>query len=290
MATWQLVQYVVTGITVGSIYAIVGLGFTIIYSVTGIINFAQGEFVMLGGMIAFSLIGLGFPMPVALILAVVLVTLVGIIFNLVAIRPAGRASTITLIIITIGGALFIRAVAGLYWGRDAVALPPFTGDESLSFLGAYILPQSLWVIGITAVLMVGVYLLLNRTLVGKALKAAAINKRAAALVGIDARMMSLVSFALAAATGAVAGVVITPLSYASYDMGIMLGLKGFVAAAMGGFTGVWGVFLGGLGLGLAESLAAGYISSSYKNAIALIFLFAVLLIRSRRLMVGEEGA
>ncbi len=289
MATWQLVQYVVTGITVGSIYAIVGLGFTIIYSVTGIINFAQGEFVMLGGMIAFSLIGLGLSMPVALILAVVLVTLAGIIFNLVAIRPAGRASTITLIIITIGGALFIRAVAGLYWGRDAVPLPPFTGDESLSFLGAYILPQSLWVIGITAVLMVGVYLLLNRTLVGKALKAAAINKRAAALVGIDARMMSLISFALAAATGAIAGVVIAPLSYASYDMGIMLGLKGFVAAAMGGFTGVRGVFLGGLGLGLAESLAAGYISSSYKNAIALIFLFAVLLIRSRKLMVGEEG-
>ncbi|MGB2853758.1 MAG: branched-chain amino acid ABC transporter permease, partial [Dehalococcoidia bacterium] len=264
MATWQLVQYVMTGITVGSIYAIVGLGFTIIYSVTGIINFAQGEFVMLGGMIAFSFIGLGLPVPVALMLAVVLVTLVGVVFNLVAIRPAGRASTITLIIITIGGALFIRAVAGLYWGRDAVALPPFTGDESLSFLGAYILPQSLWVIGITAVLMVGVYLLLNRTLVGKALKAAAINRRAAALVGIDARMMSLISFALAAATGAVAGVVIAPLSYASYDMGIMLGLKGFVAAAMGGFTGVWGVFLGGLGLGLAESLAAGYISSSYK--------------------------
>ena len=290
MATWQLVQYVVTGITVGSIYAIVGLGFTIIYSVTGIINFAQGEFVMLGGMIAFSFIGLGFPVPAALMLAVVLVTLAGVIFNIVAIRPAGRASTITLIIITIGGALFIRAVAGLYWGRDAVALPPFTGDEPLSFLGAYILPQSLWVIGITAALMVGVYLLLNRTLVGKALKAAAINKRAAALVGIDARMMSLVSFALAAATGAVAGVVIAPLSYASYDMGIMLGLKGFVAAAMGGFTGVWGVFLGGLGLGLAESLAAGYISSSYKNAIALVFLFAVLLIRSRRLMVGEEEA
>ncbi len=290
MATWQLVQYVVTGITVGSIYAIVGLGFTIIYSVTGIINFAQGEFVMLGGMIAFSLIGLGIPVPIALILAVVLVTLVGIVFNLVAIRPARRASTITLIIITIGGALFIRAVAGLYWGRGAVPLPPFSGDEPLSLLGAYIPPQSLWVIGITLALMVLIYLLLNRTLVGKALKAAAINRRAAALVGIDARMMSLISFALAAAMGAIGGIVIAPISYASYDMGVMLGLKGFVAAAMGGFTGVWGVFVGGLGLGLAESLAAGYISSAYKDAIALILLFAVLLIRARKLMVGAEGA
>ena len=141
MATWQLVQYVVTGITVGSINAIVGLGFTIIYSVTGIINFAQGEFVMLGGMIAFSFIGLGLPMPVALILAVMLVTLAGIIFNLVAIRPAGRASTITLIIITIGGALFIRAVAGLYWGRKrasgrfnslSVIMPLWTSSKRLS--------------------------------------------------------------------------------------------------------------------------------------------------------------
>jgi len=289
MATWQLVQYLVTGITVGSIYAIVGLGFTIIYSVTGIINFAQGEFVMLGGMIAFSLIGIGLPVPIALILSIGLVTLVGVVFNLVAIRPARRASTITLIIITIGGALLIRAIAGLGWGRGAVSLPPFTGDEPLSFLGAYVVPQSLWVMGTTAVLMVAFYLLLNRTLVGKALKAAAINRRAAALVGIDARTMSLISFGLAAAMGAIGGIVIAPISYASYDMGVMLGLKGFVAAAMGGFTGVWGVFLGGLGLGLAESLAAGYISSSYKDAIALVILFAVLLIRSRKLLAGEEG-
>ena len=169
-------------------------------------------------------------------------------------------------------------------------LPPFTGDRAISFLGAYILPQSLWVIGITVLLMIAFYLLLNRTLVGKALKAAAINRRAAALVGIDAGMMSVISFALAAAMGAIGGIVISPISYASYDMGVMLGLKGFVAAAMGGFTGVWGVFLGGLGLGLAESLAAGYISSSYKDAIALLFLFAVLLIRFRRLRASEEGA
>lgn len=275
----------------GSIYAIVGLGFTIIYSVTGIINFAQGEFVMLGGMIAFSLIfGLGLPLPAAFILAVILVTLVGVAFNLLAIRPARQASTISLIIITIGAALFIRAVAGLYWGRGPVPLDPFTGWETLHFLGAYIEPQRLWVIGVTIVLIVAVYLLLNRTLVGKALKAAAINRRAAALVGIDARTMSLISFALAAAMGAVAGMVIAPISYASYDMGIMLGLKGFVAAAMGGFTGVWGVFLGGMGLGLAESLAAGYISSAYADAIALVFLFAVLLIRSRGLSVEQETA
>ena len=170
-----------------------------------------------------------------------------------------------------------------------MSLPPFSGDEPLSFLGAYVVPQSLWVMGTTAVLMVAFYLLLNRTLVGKALKAAAINRRAAALVGIDARTMSLISFGLAAAMGAIGGIVIAPISYASYDMGVMLGLKGFVAAAMGGFTGVWGVFLGGLGLGLAESLAAGYISSSYKDAIALVILFAVLLIRSRKLLAGEEG-
>ena len=289
MATWQLVQFIVNGITMGCIYAIVGLGFTIIHSVTGIINFAQGEFIMLGGMIAFSLLGLGLPLPAAFVLTVIAVTLIGAAFNMVAIRPARQASTISLIIITVGGSLLIRAVAGLAWGRDAVQLPAFTSGDSIPFLGAYIEPQSLWVIGVSLVLMVAVYLLLNRTLVGKALKAAAINRRAAALVGIDARMMSLIAFALAAALGAVGGMVIAPLSYASYDMGVMLGLKGFVAAAMGGFTGVWGVFLGGLGLGLAESLGAGYISSAYEDAIALIILFAVLLIRSRRLIAEEEA-
>ena len=290
MVTSQLVQYIVSGVTMGSIYAIVGLGFTIIYSVTGIINFAQGEFVMLGAMIGFSLLGLGLPLAAAVVISVVLVTVVGIVFNLVAIQPARRASTIGLIIITIGGALFIRALAGLYWGRDAVPLPAFTGEQSLRFLGAYIQPQSLWVIGVTLVLMAGVYVLLNRTLIGKALKAAAINRRAAALVGIDARRMSLISFGLAAALGAIGGLVMAPLSFASHDMGVMLGLKGFVAAAMGGFTGVWGVLLGGLGLGLAESFAAGYISSAYKDAIALLFLFAVLLIRARSLVAGEEGS
>ena len=290
MVTSQLVQYIVSGITMGSIYAIVGLEFTIIYSVTGIINFAQGEFVMLGAMIGFSLLGLGLPLAAAVVISVVLVTVVGIVFNLVAIQPARRASTIGLIIITIGGALFIRALAGLYWGRDAVPLPAFTGEQSLRFLGAYIQPQSLWVIGVTLVLMAGVYVLLNRTLIGKALKAAAINRRAAALVGIDARRMSLISFGLAAALGAIGGLVMAPLSFASHDMGVMLGLKGFVAAAMGGFTGVWGVLLGGLGLGLAESFAAGYISSAYKDAIALLFLFAVLLIRARSLVAGEEGS
>lgn len=272
----------------GAIYAVVGLGFTIIYTVTGVINFAQGEFVMLGGMVSFSLItALGLPLPLAFVLTVVLVTLVGVALNLLTIRPARQASNISLIIITIGAALFIRAIAGLGWGKNAQPVPPFTGSETIGFLGAYVRIQSLWVIGITVLLVLLVYLLLNRTLVGKSLKAAAINSRAASLVGIDARTMSLVSFALAASTGAIAGMVIAPISFASYDMGVMLGLKGFVAAAMGGFTGIWGVLLGGMGLGLAESLAAGYVSSAYKDAIAMVFLFAVLLINSRNL-AGEE--
>ncbi len=268
----------------GAIYAIVGLGFAIIYSVTGVINFAQGEFVMLGGMISFSLItALGLPLALAFIITVILVTLVGVALNVLTIRQARQASNISLIIITIGAALFIRAIAGLGWGKNAQPVPPFTSGETVGFLGAYVRIQSLWVMGITVLLVLLVYLLLNRTLVGKSLKAAAINSRAASLVGIDSRAMSLVSFALAASTGAIAGMVIAPISFASYDMGVMLGLKGFVAAAMAGFTGIWGVLLGGMGLGMAESLAAGYVSSAYKDAIAMVFLFAVLLINSRNL-------
>ena len=155
-------------------------------------------------------------------------------------------------------------------------------------LGAALSPQSFWIFGTTIGVMILLHIFFSYTMLGKALRACAVNRRAATLMGIDVRVMSLISFSMAAALGAVGGIVIAPLTMPSYDVGVMLGLKGFVAAAMGGFSSQVLAVLGGIGLGVAEALGAGYISSAYKDAIALVVLFIVLLLRVRRFREGEE--
>jgi branched-chain amino acid transport system permease protein len=294
MSADQFVQYIISGVTQGSIYALVALGFTIIYAVTKIINFAQGEFVMLGGMMSFVLAAqVGLPIIPALLLSVLVTTIIGMVFYLLAIRTAKKASVVSLIIITIGAAIFIRGIAGEMWGVDAGRPPYFTGSESLSFLGAVIHPQALWIIGITIAVTIIIHLFLSYTLVGKALKASAINQVAAAMVGINAKVMALIAFALAAALGAIGGVVMAPLTLTAYNVGVLLGLKGFVAASIGGFRSPLAAVAGGLLLGIVESLAVGVnwgpFTSAYKDAVALVVLLAILLIRSGRLATEERA-
>lgn len=229
------------------------------------------------------------PMAVAFALAVVAVAVFGFVMERFTIRPVRNAPVLSLIIITIGASIFIRGVAGQIWGRDALAMPSFSGDTPIPLAGAAIAPQSLWVIGITLVVMVLLHFLLSYTMMGKALRACAINRLAAGLVGIDARMMSAVSFILAAGLGAIGGIIVAPITTAQYDIGMMLGLKGFAAAALGGFGSQLGAVAGGVTLGILESLGAGYISSAYKDAIALIVLFVVLFVRSGIVSAGDRG-
>ena len=288
MATWdQLAQYLVSGLTQGSIYAIVGLGFTIIYSVTGIINFAQGEFVMLGGMLAYTLLAfLKLPVPLAFVLAILLVAGAGYLLNRLAIRPARHASVLSLIIVTIGASVFIRGIAGQAWGKDPFPIPAFSGEEAIPIAGAMVLPQSLWIMGTALAITAVLHVFMGYTMLGKALRACAVNRRAAGLVGIDAQTMSIISFSLSGALGAVGGIIIAPVSMTSYDVGLMLGLKGFVAAALGGFTSLIATVVGGIVLGVAEALGAGLISSAYKDAIAIAILFLALFFRAGK---GEAG-
>ncbi|MHB1414644.1 MAG: branched-chain amino acid ABC transporter permease [Chloroflexota bacterium] len=277
----QVAQFLVSGVTLGAIYAIVALGFTIIYNVTGIINFAQGEFVMLGGMLSFWLYGpVGLPLVMAFVIAIAVTALAGLALDRLAIRPARNAPVVSLIIITIGASIFIRGLGGHLWGKDAVPLPAFSGEMPIHLGGATVLPQTIWVLGTTLAAMLLFHLVLTRTMLGKALRACAVNRRGAAIVGIDARVMSTVSFALSAGLGAVGGIVIAPLTMTSYDVGTMLGLKGFAAAALGGFESQLGAVAGGLALGVLEALGAGYISSAYKDAIALGVLFIALFARA----------
>jgi len=272
----QWLQYVASGLTAGAIYALVALGFSIIYNASGAINFAQGEFVMIGGMSAVTLVGAGLPLAAAVPLAVLAAAAVGLALEKLAIEPARNSGTVTLIIITIGASLFLRGLAQLVWDKRVHALPAFSGDKPLQFLGATVLPQSLWVLGGAALAVAGLSWFFGRTLFGKAMLATSYNPLAARLVGINTRTVLFASFGLAALLGALGGVLIAPIAFTSYDSGIMLGLKGFAAAMLGGLGSFSGAVLGGLLLGLTEGLGAGFVSSAYKDAIAFVIILAVL--------------
>jgi branched-chain amino acid transport system permease protein len=280
----QIAQYLVSGLSTGAIYALIGIGFAIIYNSTEIINFAQGELVMLGGMFTlFFLETLKLPLPLAILLAVLSTTGCGVLFERLTIRPLKSPTSLSLIIITIGGSILIRGIAMLVWGKDTHALPAFSGSEPIAVGAATILPQHLWIFALTAVAIVLNKLFFQYTITGKAMRACAVNRRAAGLVGIDVRRMVLFSFAISAALGSLAGIIVAPLTMTSYDVGVMLGLKGFCAAIIGGLSGGLGTVLGGLLLGMLESLGAGLISSGYKDAIAFVILLLILFIRPQGL-------
>jgi branched-chain amino acid transport system permease protein len=286
----QLAQYLLSGLATGAIYALIGLGFAIIYNSTGIINFAQGEFVMLGGMFGVYFYEIvKFPLAAALLLAVVCAATAGVLFERLAIRPLRRATPLGLVIITIGGSILVRGIAMLVWGKDTHALPTFSGDAPIALAGATLLPQHLWIFALTILLIAVNKLFFQFTITGKALRACAVNQRAAGLVGIDVRRMTMFSFLLAAGMGALAGIIVAPLTMTSYDVGIMLGLKGFCAAIIGGMSNGIGTVLGGLLLGILESLGAGLISSGYKDAVTFIILLLILFLRPQGLFSRGES-
>ena len=272
----QLTQFLLTGLTIGAIYALVALGFAIIYNASHVINFAQGEFVMIGGMASVSLILIGLPLLVAIPIAVLAAAAVGMALERFAIEPARGASPVTLIIITIGASILLRGVATLVWDKKLHTVPPFSGETPIQIGGATILPQSLWVIGITMAIVLLLGWFFGRTLLGKAMLATSHNPLAAQLCGVNVRFILFLSFALSAGLGAIAGILIAPITMTSWDVGVMLGLKGFAAAILGGLGSGMGAVVGGLVLGIAESLGAGYVSSAYKDAIAFIIILAVL--------------
>lgn len=285
----QFLQFIITGITVGSTYALVGLGFSIIYNASDVVNFSQGEFVMIGAMSAISLLAVGVPYFPALLGAVVITVCVGMMLEKLAIEPAKGASVVTMIIITIGASIFLRGAALLIWGKDFHALPPFTGSEPIRVAGATVLPQSLWVMGVTAVLVLLVRYFFTRTEMGKAVLACSYNKTAAHLVGINVNLMLLMAFGISAFLGGTAGLLIAPITFMSYGAGIMLALKGFSAAIIGGMGNPMGAVAGGLLLGVLESLGTGLISSGYKDAIAFIIILMVLFFRPSGLF-GRRSA
>jgi branched-chain amino acid transport system permease protein len=272
----ELLQFVFSGLTVGAIYALVALGFTLIYKASDIINFAQGEFVMLGGMTTVFVAHAGVPLPLAALLAIIATTAIGLGLHRFAIEPARGATSVALIMITIGASIFLRGTAQIVFDRRFHSLPPLLGADPIQFGGAALLPQSLVVLATATVIVVVLWLFIERTILGKAVIATAANRLAARLVGVDTRRIVALSFAVSAAIGAIAGVLITPITLTSYDAGTLLALKGFAAAMLGGIGSAPGAVVGGLLIGMFEALAAGYLSSNYKDAVAFLIILVVL--------------
>lgn len=297
-----MAQWLVNGVALGSVYALVALGFVTIYNVSGVLNLAQGEFLMLGALLTVSL-SRGLPLPLAGLLAVLLTASIGAAVYALAMWPAQRASrrpgraeqpassnaenasATTLIMISIGVSAVLRGTALLFWGVDAYPLPPFSAASPLRLGSLVITRQAVWVVAITMLAVLLLALLFNRTMIGRALRACALNPVAARLMGVQPERMALLAFGLGAALAALGGITITPLQYAAYDMGTMLGLKGFVAAIIGGLSNPLGAIGGGLLLGVLEAVGGG-ISSAYKDAVAFVILVAVLLLRR---LAGARG-
>ena len=274
----EFLQFLFSGLTVGAIYALVAVGFTLIYNASDVINFAQGEFVMLGGMVTVFAVAAGVPLPLAALLAIAVAVVVGLALHRLAIEPARGASAVTLIIITIGASILLRGLAAIVFDKRFHGLPPFAGDEPWHIGGAAVLPQSAIVLAGTGAIVVALWFFLGSTLLGKALVATATNRLAARLVGINTSAVIGLSFAVSAAIGAVGGILITPITLTSYDTGTLLALKGFAAAMLGGMGNPFGAVVGGLIVGLLESFSAGYVSSSYKDAVAFLVILAVLFV------------
>ena len=286
-----MLQYVFSGITAGSIYAIVAIGFNIIYSTTGVINFAQGEFVMLGAMTAVTFSSF-LPLPVAIAIAVVLVMGVGGALEFLFFRRLRRPTVLQMIVITIGLSIVTREAALHVWDEKVRSLPYFTGDEcsSIRVMGAGVSPQVAWVFGTVLVVVVCLHLYFRYTIAGKAMRACASNQEASMLVGINVRNTRTLAFMLSAGLGALAGCVMSPITMSQYDMGAPLAIKGFAAAILGGLGNHMAGAMAGLIVGLVESFSVCVLPSAFKDAMAFAILLLVLFARPHGLFgAGEVG-
>lgn len=271
-------QIALAGISVGAIYSLIALGFTIVFNGTKVTNFANGEFVMMGGLMSASLItNAKWPALWAVPLSVIGVIIVGVMLDRFGVQQARRKTVLSYAMITLGFSLIYRGLMQIVVGRDLLFMPPFGMLPDLSVIGVYLNSQSIWIMLVLVVVGVGLSYLFRYTRIGKAMRAASQGPRAAALCGIEPLRMSALAFGMAAAVGALAGALVAPLGAAFFEYGLGYSLKGFAAAILGGLGSPLGAIMGGLLLGLMESLSAGYLSSAYKDAVALAVLLLLLL-------------
>jgi branched-chain amino acid transport system permease protein len=285
----DFLQLTLAGLSVGAIYALVAIGFVVIFTVSEVINLAQGEFASLAGLVAISGTASGMPLAAALALALVSVAVVAVVMERLAIAPVKRLTTLMSIILTLAVSTGIKAVMLLVWGPSSRGLEPFPGSN-FTVLGVSVRSQELWILGITAVVAVAVTWFYEQTGWGKALRACAEQPTAARLVGISLGRASMLSFLIAGVVGAIAGVAASPIYFSSWESGLTVGLKGFVAATLGGLVSIRGAIFGGLSLGVLESLVAGYVDTGLRDAVAFVVLIVVLVVRPGGVFGKQAGA
>jgi branched-chain amino acid transport system permease protein len=287
----QLVQYVLSGLGVGSVYATVALGFNIIYNATGIINFAQGEFLVVGAMTAISLTAF-LPLPLAIAGAVLVTTALGALLEIAFVRSLRSPTVLRVIVITIGASILIREAMLHIWDEKVRALPHFTGTEisSIEILGARVSPQVLWILGTSVAIMAGLTAFFRFTLTGRAMRACADNRDAARLCGIKSRAMVTLSFMLSAGIGALAGCALSPHTQTQYDMGAALAVKGFAVAILGGLGNSVAAVAAGLILGVFEALSITVAPLAFKDVVAVATLMIVLVVRPSGLFGSRTAA
>ena len=275
-------QAIASGIAIGCVYGLIGIGFCVIYNASGIVNFAQGAFVMLGGMIAYvGLSRYGLPLPIAALVSIALVSAIGVLMERLVVRPLwNRHSTMfVMILATLAAQIVIERLTQMTAGDQPRTLPMFTDFPPVRVLGIALSYQFFWIVGCSILVIVGLSWFFASTKTGKAMRACSINAEAASLQGIPVSRMLALSFALSAGLGAFAGVLVTPTQYTAFNVGVPFAISGFIAAIVGGFGRPAGALIGGVLLGVGQSLAVVVLGAAFKNVAALSILLLFLFVR-----------
>lgn len=288
MTAAALVHVVVSGLATGSIYALMALSLVIIYNATRTLNFAQGEMLMISTFVAWSVQrGLGAPLLVTLPIAVVAAAVLALVFERLVIRRAVSATHWDVLIITLGLSLVLRSVAGLTWSHDEFPFPSFFGSRPMTLGPVRVAPVSLGIIGASLALMLALAALFRWSRLGRAMRAVAQNQRAARLMGISVEQVFSLAWVLAAAVGAIAGVLVAPVIFLSSKMGLIV-VNGFTAAVLGGFGSMPGAVLGGMLLGVLENLAPLFLPTGIRYSVPFLVLIGILLVRPAGLLGRVE--
>jgi len=275
----HLVQFLFSGLTAGSIYALIAVSLVIVYKVSLVICFAQGEFFVIGALTMVTLVSKGLPMPVAFVLSVFIATIIGALVERILIRPIRNSSVGNLIVMTIAISLALRGLALLIWGKESHILQPFSAGNPLRIMGATLQPQVLWIIVITALVLLVIWYFFEKTTLGIAMRACAENRLGASLMGISTQKAAIFSWAWGAGIGALAGMVVAPLLFMQYSSGVMPMVKGFIAMSIGGLASIVGAVVAGYLLGIVEAYTVGLISSQFSDTIVFTLLIIVLVFR-----------
>jgi branched-chain amino acid transport system permease protein len=271
-----LPQALVSGVALGSVYALIAQGYYVTFTTTETLNFAQGEFLMVGALTSFTLMVLsGVPFLVALLVVVVLMAVMGVVLERIAIRPLRQLLSVGWILSTVGVSVILRQFAEIYWGREQKRVPSIFGDVPLYLGNTGIFPQEVFIIVASLLTMAVLLIFLKRSTFGKALQAVAFNPAAAGLMGINVRQMIVVSYIISSILAGIAGILIAPVIFAHAEMGALLGLKAFAAAIIGGIENPVGILLMGIALGIAEFIVAGY-NASFRDAATFLVLILIL--------------